>query len=232
MPLTHADNAALFAAYHRRPSLHLRNRIAAANWGLVEQQARRWTHQCSESFDDLCQAGGLGLVKAINKFNPAKGNAFSSLAVPYIRGEILHYIRDHGWGVLRIQRTVTEQYPKVLRAWERLIAKGREVTLEEVAIGLGFTKEEWTYIREARERPAPASIDALENFDIEDDHPAEGPSLLEHLGALPELKVSLIRAHVMNGVSVADLAASRRAPPETITSLIEEGLDWIKEQSA
>ncbi|MFM7577346.1 MAG: sigma factor, partial [Microcystaceae cyanobacterium] len=63
----------------------------------------RLSRQCAESYEDLEQVGYLGLIRAIARFDPRQGKAFSSFAMPYIRGEILHHLRDKGT-VLRIPR--------------------------------------------------------------------------------------------------------------------------------
>jgi RNA polymerase sigma-B factor len=71
--------------------------------------------RCTESYEDLEQIGLCGALKAIEKFDPTKGIAFSSFAVPYIRGEILHFLRDHGTGI------------KVPRRWRELHASANNV---------------------------------------------------------------------------------------------------------
>ena len=93
----------LLTAYYRNPSLELRNELVTLNAGLVRQMAHRISNQCSEPFEDLNQIGYLGLIRAIERFNPHHGYAFSSFAIPYIRGEMLHYLRDKG-SVMRIPR--------------------------------------------------------------------------------------------------------------------------------
>ena len=76
--------------------LALRNRLVKLNAGLVRKIAHRVSHQCAEPYEDLEQIGFIGLIRAIERFNPTQGCAFSSFAVPYIRGEMLHFLRDRG----------------------------------------------------------------------------------------------------------------------------------------
>jgi RNA polymerase sigma factor (sigma-70 family) len=79
----------------RHPSaVHLRNRIVEDNLGLARQVANRYHQKCSLDYCDLEQIACLGLIKAIEAFDPSTRNALSSYAIPVIRGEILHYLRD------------------------------------------------------------------------------------------------------------------------------------------
>lgn len=112
-------------AYHkhkisgRTTQIQLRNTIAEAHRNLVRKIAHRWKGQCAEEFADLEQIGFLGLMRAIERFDPTQGNAFSSFAVPYIRGEILHFLRDHGSGtkIPRRWREANSAASRVERAW-------------------------------------------------------------------------------------------------------------------
>ena len=71
--------------------------------GWLEKEAHHWVNQCAESYEDLLQVGCIGLIRAIERFDTTKGSAFSSFAMPYIRGEIQHYLRDRSYSV-RIPR--------------------------------------------------------------------------------------------------------------------------------
>ncbi|CCQ51758.1 Cyanobacterial SigF-related sigma factor [Crocosphaera watsonii WH 8502] len=84
----------LFQEYEKNPKTRLRNKILELNFGLVRREAHHWVHQCPESYEDLVQVGSLGLIRAIERFSIGKGHAFSSFAIPYIRGEIQHYLRE------------------------------------------------------------------------------------------------------------------------------------------
>jgi RNA polymerase sigma-B factor len=86
-----------------------RDTLILINLGLVEKIAGRYAQDGVEVFDDLVQVGVIGLIKAVDRYNPAKGTAFSSYAVPYIRGEILHHRRDRA-GALKIPRSWSDQF--------------------------------------------------------------------------------------------------------------------------
>ena len=86
-----------------------RDTLILINLGLVEKIAGRYAQDGVEVFEDLVQVGVIGLIKAVDRYNPAKGTAFSSYAVPYIRGEILHHRRDRA-GALKIPRSWSDQF--------------------------------------------------------------------------------------------------------------------------
>ena len=83
------DGMELLRSYHHNPSIKLRNRLVQLHTGLVRKMAHKFSHQCNEPYEDLEQIGYFGLIRAIERFDPSQGYAFSSFAVPYIRGEML-----------------------------------------------------------------------------------------------------------------------------------------------
>jgi uncharacterized protein YjbI with pentapeptide repeats len=91
--------AELLMKYRQSQSVQVRNQLAQLNAGLVRKIAYRISHQCSEPYENLEQIGYLGLIRAIERFDPSQGRTFSSFAVPYIRGEILHFLRDRATAV-------------------------------------------------------------------------------------------------------------------------------------
>ena len=97
--------------YHCNPTLSLRNHLVKLNRGLVRQVAHRMSYQCSEPYEDLEQMGYLGLIQAIERFEPHQGCAFSSFAIPYIRGEMLHFLRNKA-SIMKIPRRWQELHNK------------------------------------------------------------------------------------------------------------------------
>ncbi|APD47509.1 sigma-70 family RNA polymerase sigma factor [Synechococcus sp. CS-602] len=87
-------NPTLLGRYHRSADQHERNRLVELNLPLVRKVADRQSRSTNLPFDDLLQLGCLGLIKAIESFDPGKGVALSSYAVPYIRGAMQHHLRD------------------------------------------------------------------------------------------------------------------------------------------
>ncbi|HEY9834562.1 MAG TPA: RNA polymerase sigma factor SigF [Stenomitos sp.] len=150
----------LLIAYHRNPSIKVRNQLVQLNTGLVRQIAYRISRQCRESYEDLQQIGFIGLIRAIERFNPYQGCAFSSFAMPYIRGEMLHFIRDKGALV------------KIPRRWQEIQREGRRITKEltvtlgrlpkdtEIAQALKISLKEWIESKLATRNCFPLSLDA------------------------------------------------------------------------
>ncbi len=150
----------ILTTYQRSPSPQLRNRLVQMNIGLVRREAHRWLHSSGESFDDLMQVGSLGLIRAIERFDMQKGYAFSSFAIPYIRGEIQHYLRDKGT-VVRIPRrwqTLQNQSAKAIRSLQENL--NRRPSDQEVADELEITVEEWQQVRIASSNRNLLSLDA------------------------------------------------------------------------
>ena len=108
-----------------------REKRITENIGLVHSIAKRFNNRGIE-YDDLFQAGCLGLVKAVDNFDESKGFAFSTYAVPVIMGEIKRLFRDGG--ALKVSRTLKEKSIKVQSARERFVKKElREPTVSELS---------------------------------------------------------------------------------------------------
>ncbi|MEM1311474.1 MAG: sigma-70 family RNA polymerase sigma factor, partial [Cyanobacteria bacterium P01_H01_bin.153] len=150
----------MLIAYKNQPSVELRNRLVKLNAGLVRKIAHRVSHQCSEPYEDLEQIGYLGLIRAIERFNPVQGCAFSSFAVPYIRGEMLHFLRDRGTTV-KIPRRWQDLQKEAQKCQGEIIRKlGRQPNDQEMAVALDVSVEEWREVKMANKNRMPLSLDA------------------------------------------------------------------------
>lgn len=128
-----------------------RNELISANMGLVRSIANRFrdridgsrdNHGCD--FDDLMQIGTIGMIKAINSFDPSFGTTFSTYAVPLIIGEIRRFLRDDG--LIKISRTTKKQNAVILRERENFVkTRGREPTVDELSEICGMSREELVY---------------------------------------------------------------------------------------
>jgi RNA polymerase sigma-B factor len=153
----------LLLAYSRNPSLKLRNQLVQLHAGLVRQVAHRICRQCAEPYEDLEQIGYLGLIRAIERFDPQQGRAFSSFAIPYIRGEMLHYLRDKG-SVMKIPRRWQELYTKGKKLRKQLTTNlGRLPKDVEMAEALGVSIKEWNECQLAVQNRLMLSLDAMVN---------------------------------------------------------------------
>lgn len=141
----------LFFTYAATREKQLRDKLVHIHTNLARKVAHRWGGQCSEPYEDLFQLAMIGLTKAVERFEPEKQNAFSSFAVPYIQGEILHFLRDH-WSHIKVPRRVGEFRSKVRRN-QRILAKyGREVPEEQIALALGCSPDKWRWTVSALDR--------------------------------------------------------------------------------
>jgi RNA polymerase sigma-B factor len=119
----------------------LREDLVQMHLPLVRFLARRYANR-GEPMDDLIQAGSVGLVKAVDRFDPSRGVEFSTYATPTILGEIRRHFRDRTWAV-HVNRGLQELVAAVGRARAELTATiGRAPTVAETATYLGRTAEE------------------------------------------------------------------------------------------
>ena len=146
---------------------------------LARQLARRYARP-NEPIDDLFQVASMGLLKAIDRFDPSRGNAFSTFAVPTIVGELKRYFRDTGWAV-HVPRPIQERIGQVNRAVNDLSRElGRSPTPAELAAKLGLSPEE---VLEALE--AAKAFDAV-SLDMPRGSDDEGSAYAETVGAHDE----------------------------------------------
>jgi RNA polymerase sigma-B factor len=153
-----AEDRILFARYARDRDPGTREQLVERFMPLARRLAMRY-HQSGEPLDDLVQVASLGLIKAVDRYNPERGTAFSSFAVPTIVGELKRYFRDSGWAV-HVPRGTQESALKVERAIEEVQRKlGRSPSVREIAGHLGKTEEEVLDAMEARSAYHSASLE-------------------------------------------------------------------------
>jgi RNA polymerase sigma-B factor len=114
----------------------------------------------SEQLDDLVQVASLGLLKALDRFDPLRGNAFVAYAAPSILGELRRHFRDRVWE-LRLPRGLQERTMEVEEAARRLSDElGRSPTTSQIAQRLELSEEEVTGALQADEARRTLSLDA------------------------------------------------------------------------
>ena len=132
---------ALFRRYQRDGDLHARRVLIERSLPLARSLARRYEGR-GESLEDLVQVASVGLVKAIDRFDPERGLSFSSYAVPTMLGELRRYFRDSAWA-LHVPREMQERVLETHAAVERLSAElGRSPSPQQVAEELELPVEE------------------------------------------------------------------------------------------
>ncbi len=139
LPVWH-DVEDLFREYRRTRDPAIREEIIERHSNLVHAIARRFRDR-GEPYEDLVQVAWYGLIKAVDRYDPDRGNKFTSFAVPTILGEIKRYFRDRGWDV-RVPRKLQELNQQARRAIEELSRQlNRSPTVREVAQALGVDEE-------------------------------------------------------------------------------------------
>jgi RNA polymerase sigma-B factor len=166
----------LLVRYHEFGDLAAREELVERLLPLARDLALRYTYT-DEPYDDLLQVASLGLIKAIDRFEPGRGTKFTSYAAPTILGELKRHFRDKGWS-LHVPRDLQERSLAVSCATEVLSKQlGRSPKVREVAEHLGCSAEQVLEAQEAAASYEAASLDAPAARD--DD---ESASLVDLLG--------------------------------------------------
>ena len=179
-PNTREDRR-LLIRYHEEGDTAAREELVERFLPLARQLARRYQRQ-NEPLDDLMQVASMGLVKAIDRFDPSRGTAFSTYAVPTILGELKRYFRDSGWAV-HVPRGMQERVMKLDQASQDLHRRlGRSPSASELAAELELTSEE---VLEAMEAASAYDAISLEEQRSESSDSQE-PTYADSLGTEEE----------------------------------------------
>jgi RNA polymerase sigma-B factor len=159
-----ADEATLLRRYAEDPVPAVREELVERFMPLARHLAARYAGG-SEPFDDLLQVASMGLVKAIDRFDPERGTAFSTFAVPTISGELKRHFRDRGWAI-RVPRSIQERILRVNRAAAELPGLlGRDATVADIAGRLGLDQEDVLEALHASEGHHAMSLDSTPRSD-------------------------------------------------------------------
>jgi RNA polymerase sigma-B factor len=154
------DLAALFQEYHRTRDLSLRNELVLRHENLARHLASRFAATGGAATEDLVQVAYIGLIGAIERFDPEAGRSFSAFAVPTVVGVIKHYLRDQTW-FLRAPRRLRELSTCIRRLKGPLEQRlGRPPTITDLAQATGVSEELVVEAMEVDLIYRPASLDA------------------------------------------------------------------------
>jgi RNA polymerase sigma-B factor len=167
----------LFTRYHADGDAHAREQLVERFLPLARQLARRY-QRAGEPLDDLLQVASMGLIKAIDRFDPDREIAFSSYAVPTILGEIKRHFRDRTWAV-RVPRDLQELTLRVDREVGVLSEElRRQPSVAELAAAVGADEEQVLEALQAGGAYRAMSIDAPRGSSADD----EAATLAESVG--------------------------------------------------
>jgi RNA polymerase sigma-B factor len=164
----------LFRRYKEEGDEEAREQLIVSHLNLVRFLASKFKNR-GEPLDDLIQVGTIGLIKAIDRFDPSRGLEFTTFATPTILGEIKRHFRDKGWSV-RVPRRLQELSAKVNQVTDELTKElQRSPSVEEIANALGTSVDE---VLEAMESSSAYSSVPLEGTGSNSDDDA--PSVIDH----------------------------------------------------
>jgi RNA polymerase sigma-B factor len=237
------DDESLLRRYHADGDIGAREELILRFMPLARQLASRYRH-AGEPFEDLVQVACAGLLKAVDRFEPERGHAFTKYAVPTMLGEIKRHFRDKGWSV-RVPRGTQELALKVSEALGTLPAKlGRSVRPRDVADAVGVPVEDVLEAMEAATAYEATSLDAPRPGDGEDDGWTWGDSLASEeagydlveigatiqgtLDALPARDRLILRLRFEEDLTQAEIAERVGVSQMHVSRLLRRSLDRLK----
>jgi RNA polymerase sigma-B factor len=204
--------------------------------------ARRYSYT-SESADDLEQVACIGLVAAINRYDPDRGKSLRAFAVPTILGELRRHFRDTGWSV-HMPRPLQERARDVREVTNKMTAElQRSPSPREVADRMELTVEQILESRAVRRAYSPDSLDAppkpgdddtprtwesLHGFEDDGYARVEAHALLERaMSALPERERQIIQLRFGAELSQAEIGSALGISQMHVSRLLRRSLDRV-----
>ena len=229
-----------FAEYRRTGDRALRNQLVEEHMRLAEFLARRFSHR-GEAPEDLRQVALVGLLKAVERFEPDRGLQFSSFATPTITGELKRHFRDKGWAV-RVPRRIQELHLELDRTVADLNQElGRPPTPAEIAQRAGVLEEDVLESMEAGSLYRLASLDSSRSGDEAAPSPAQRLGELDHeLGAvenriavsemlsrLPEREQKIVYLRFFEGLTQSEIAEQIGISQMHVSRLLVRSLETL-----
>jgi RNA polymerase sigma-B factor len=241
------EDERLLARYHESGDLEARDEFVVRFMPLARQLAARYRH-AGEPLEDLVQVACVGLIKAVDRYDPERGNGFTRYAVPTMLGEIKRHFRDRGWSV-HVPRATQELVLKVGEAIGALPAKlGRSPTPRDVAAAVGASVEEVLEAMEAATAYEAVSLDAprpgsgeeeswtlAESLSEEDpgfERVEIGETLRGTLEALPARERLILRLRFEEDMTQAEIADLIGVSQMHVSRLLRRSLDRLSAAGA
>jgi RNA polymerase sigma-B factor len=239
--MVEVDDDELFAEFQRNRRRNVRNQIVERHLGLAVHIARRFSPSTIGD-EDLQQVAMLALVKAVDRYDPTIGSAFSAFAGRTIEGEIKRHFRDKTWSV-RVPRSAKELHLAVRRANDELTqALGRSPSVPEVAEHLGISRDDVITGLSAAAARSVGSIDASATDDdtaidrreaIADVETGfaktEDERVVEMLlDKLPEREREIVRLRFYEDLSQAEIAERCGISQMHVSRLLRRSFDQMR----
>ncbi|KUJ38821.1 RNA polymerase sigma factor SigF [Streptomyces sp. MBT84] len=222
----------------------LRDQIVEAWLPMAERLAGRFRSR-GESYEDLRQVAALGLVKAVDRYDPERGHAFESYAVPTVTGEIKRHFRDHMW-TLHVPRRVQDLRNRVRFANQDLsqTISGRRPTVAEIAEHANMSEEDVLVGLEALESFTALSLDAElpgseDGYSLGDSLGSPDPALdtvvdreavKPRLQALPERERAILYMRFFDDMTQSVIAERLGISQMHVSRLISRCCNQLREQ--
>ena len=234
-----------FVVYRRTHGRRLRDELVEDHAGLAHFLARRFANR-GEDIDDLMQVALVGLLKAVERFDPDRGLQFSTFATPTILGELKRHFRDRGWAI-RVPRGVQDLHLQLGRIIAALgQERGRSPTPAEVAERAGVSEEEVLEAMEAGSLYRLASLDRPAIGDdvdesglgarLGDDDP--GFEQIEHraelddlLGALPDRERRIVELRFFESLTQSEIAERVGVSQMHVSRLLARSLELLRAET-
>jgi RNA polymerase sigma-B factor len=231
-----------FADYRATGDRAIRNALIEDHRWLARHCVRRFKNT-GEQIDDLTQAAMLGLVKAVDRFDPNYGFAFTTFAMPTILGELRRHFRDRTWA-LRVPRQLKEHHLTIKNGADQLQhILGRSPTVPELAAHCNLTTEQTLEALEVgnayRSVPLISDDDDLhDNHDLSVDEPGYATSEARVL--LPGLLASLpgdrerqvIKLRFVDDMTQSQIAAQLGISQVHVSRLLRTSLELMRQHLA
>ena len=217
----------------------IRDELVAMHMPLVKHIARRYADR-GEPMDDLVQAGSVGLIKAVDRFEPQRGVAFSSYAVPTIVGAIRRYFRDATWTV-KVPRHLQEMRGRIDTAHDHLAQElGRSPTVAEIAQRADLQAQdvldalELGHLRETTPLDTGGSdgqvSDRLGSRDAAFDRVEDSATVERLLTTLPERERTMIEMRFFDGLSQSQIAERMGISQMHVSRLLAQSLARLRDE--
>jgi RNA polymerase sigma-B factor len=226
------DEAVAEFARTRDPTL--RDTIVERGAWLARRVARRFS-ETSEPFDDLCQVAMIGLLKAVERYDPEFGVRFGTFATPTILGELRRHFRDHTWAV-HVPRGAKDLRIQINAAVDAMTGElGRSPTVDELAGRLTLRREQVLEGLEASSVYSAVSLDGLQGVDIADENETRMTDVLDRrvltglLARLPERERHILYLRYFREMSQAQIAERVGTSQVHVGRLIAASLTSLRE---
>jgi RNA polymerase sigma-B factor len=225
-----------FREYRRTNDRRLRNRLIEQNAHLARSLARRFANR-SEPLDDLEQVAMLGVLKAVERFDPDRGTPFPAFAVPTVVGEIRRHFRDQGW-MVRVPRRVQDLHLRIGTVISELSQQlGRSPTAGEIAAAAGVRDEDVLEALDAGNRYRPTSLDFNPSGSDADSVPGDADTefasvedratLLALLNRLPEREQRVMYMRYFEDMTQAEIAEAIGVSQMHVSRLLSRSLETL-----